>query len=534
MKNLSIAAVIAAAALTACSESAKFPWDRPAGAGDTQFSHDMIVLGEQLQDPYSVSNMTKAYNTLYPSTKADRIPVKTTDFYVRFLPKDAGQMQLLADMGVQLIDHPLDYRIVREGDWYHDPDLPEDGYTWQYGVVPVDFEFPLNVRFERLEDCYLAEHDPATKSDGIDWQAVEREAYRLTGNESMLKPETKALDGMSYPEGYITIMDPDHSAEPVGVKGVRVCCNSFVKIATAYTDENGHYKMSKSYFSDPRYRLMFKNVKGFSQGINNLLLAASVSTLGTHPAKGCSVTIDNYSDYYQFIRCVVNNAGYDYCKACEKSAGAIPPLPKDLRIWDLPLLNGSFNVMMHHGVLLETFEPLHAVLGEFVIIARLAQADAYLGLEGCGSYNDAYERGMMIFAQAGHFSRVGRDWWYDYVLSALGSKVFKTFAELLGSVSEGVESAGTQAEVVNAYSNYCRTVLYRRNYPDSNAVFDSGDSGSAQILVYLDEHGLGLESLAPLFSTDVVDMDILQQKILSYFPQYKTAVLEAFAKYNNY
>ena len=532
MKNLVIAATVAAAALTACSESAKFPWDRPDSDGSNQLSHDMIVLGEHLQDPYSVENMTKAYYALYPATKAERNPVKTTDFYVRFLPKDDEQMQILIDKGVQLIDHPLDYRIVREGDWYHDPALPEDGFTWMYGVVPIDFEFPLNVRFERLEDCYLAEHDPATKSDGIDWLAVEREAYRLTGNASMLMPATKGSDGMFYPEGYITIMDPDHSDEPVGVKGVRVCCNSFVKIATAYTDENGYYKMSRSYSSDLRYRLMFKNVKGFSQGINNLLLAASVSTLGTHPAEGCNVTIDNYSDYYQFIRCVVNNAGYDYCKACEKSAGSIPPLPKDLRIWDLPLMDGSFNVMMHHGVLLETFEPLHAVLGEFVIIARLAQADAYLGLEGCGSYNDAYERGMLIFAQAGHFSRVGRDWWYEYVLSALGSKVFETFAQLLGDVSEGVD-VGTQAEVVNAYSNYCRTVMYRRNYPGSQAVFESGDSGAAQMLMYLDERGLGLESLAPLFSTDVVDMDILQQKMLSYYPQYKTAIIEAFAKYNN-
>ena len=489
----------------------------------------MIILGEQLQDPYSVQNMTKAFNAVYPAA-AGHSPIQATDFYVRFLPKDTLQMQKLVDLGVQLLDHPLDYRIVREGDWYHDPSLPEDCYTWQYGVVPVDFEFPLDVRFERLEDCYLSEHDPATKADGIDWYAVEREAFRITGNEDMLVPETKAGEGPFFPQGYITIMDPDHSPEPVGVKGVRVCCNCFVKIATAYTDENGYYKMSRSYSSDLRYRLMFKNVKGFSQGINNLLLAASVSTLGTHPAEGCSITIDNYSDYYQFVRCVANNAGYDYCVASENSSGSIPPLPKDLRIWDLPVLSGSFNIMMHHGVLIETFEPLHAVLGEFVVIARLGQADAYLGIEGCATYNDAYERALLIFTQAGLFSQVGRDWWYEYILSAIGTAAFDTFAQLLGAVSEGVK-AGAQAEVVNAYSNYCRTILYRRNYPGSQKVFESGRTGGTQLLLYLDERGLGLESLAPLFDKVVTDMDILRQKMLSYYPQYKSTILEAFARY---
>ena len=531
MKTSLFAALAAAAVLTACSENGKFLWERPGPEAHPQLSHGMIVLGEQLPDPYSVDNMTKAFAAVYPAA-AGRSPIQATDFYVRFLPRDSAQMRRLTDLGVQLIDHPLDYRILTDGDWYHDPSLPEDNYTWQYCVVPVDFEFPLDIRFERLEDCYLTEHDPATKGDGFDWAAVEREAFRLTGNESMLTPLTKDGEGTFFPEGRITIMDPEHSDEPVGVKGVRVCCNSFVKIATAYTDEDGHYKMGRSYSSDLRFYLQFKNMKGFSQGINNILLAASVSTLGTHPASGCTMTVNDGSDYSQFTRCVVNNAGYDYSKASEKAAGDIPPLPKDLRIWSLPLVSGSFYTMMHHGVLLETFEPLHAVLAELTIVARLAQPDAYLGLEGCSTYNDAYERAMLVFAQAGMYSQVGKNWWHEYVLSAVGSAVFETLAEMLEKTAEGIE-AGAQAEVVNTYSNYCRTVLYRRNYPDSQVIFESGKTGGTQLLMYLDERGLGLESIAQVFTADVTDMDILKQKLLSFFPRYKTSILEAFARYEN-
>lgn len=530
MKNFTIAALAAAVALTACSDNGMLLWpDRPGNEEASPLSHDMIVLGEQLPDPYSVVNMTKAFDAVYPAA-AGRSPIQTTDFYVRFLPKDDAQMQLLTDLGLQLIDHPLDYRIVRDGDWYHDPSVPEDTFTWQYAVVPVDFEFPLGVRFERLEDCYLSEHDPATKGDGIDWAEVEREAFRLTGNGNLLSQGTRAEDGPFYPEGTITIMDPDHSPDPVGVKGVRICCNSFVKIATAYTDENGHYKINRSYSSDLRYRLMFKNMKGFSQGINNILLAASVSALGTFPATGCSMTVNDGSDYSQFTRCVVNNAGYDYYKACENSGGALPPPPKDLRIWSLPLLSGSFNTMMHHGVLLETFEPLNAVLGELTVVARLAQPDAYLGLEGCSTYNEAYVRAMLVFAQAGHYSRVGKNWWHEYILSSVGSAAFESLAQMLNGVAEGL-NAGAHAEVVNTWSNYCRTVLYRRNYPDSQEVFESGKTGGTQILLYLDERGLGLETLAQLLSSDLTDMDILKQKLLSFFPKYKTTIMEAFARY---
>ena len=176
MKNFLIAALAAASALTACSEGGKLIWERSDDVEESSFSHEMIVLGEQLDDPYSVSNMTKAFEAVYPAA-AGRSPIEATDFYVRFLPKDAAQMQTLLDLGLQLLDHPLDYRIVQDGDWYHDPSVPEDSFTWQYAVVPVDFEFPVNVRFERLEDCYLSEHDPATKADGIDWQAVEMERY---------------------------------------------------------------------------------------------------------------------------------------------------------------------------------------------------------------------------------------------------------------------------------------------------------------------------------------------------------------------
>ena len=49
-------------------------------------SHEMIVLGKRLENPYKTENMSKALASLYPS-KAGLIAVSPTDLYVRFLPK---------------------------------------------------------------------------------------------------------------------------------------------------------------------------------------------------------------------------------------------------------------------------------------------------------------------------------------------------------------------------------------------------------------------------------------------------------------
>ena len=144
-------------------------------------SHGMIELGEQLEDPYSVENMREALAKLYP-TRAGEIPVSTTDLYVRFLPVNEDQYAKLLAMDLRLTDHPVEYRSVREGDYYHDPEVAEEAITWQYAVVPRNFKFPAGIRYEILHECFISENDPVTRSEpGIDWNAVERTCSRKHG-----------------------------------------------------------------------------------------------------------------------------------------------------------------------------------------------------------------------------------------------------------------------------------------------------------------------------------------------------------------
>ena len=78
-------------------------------------SHEKIVLGNRRENPYKTENITRALASLYP-TKAGRIEVTATDLYVRFLPADKEQCEQLRSMGLELIDHPLDYDIAVDGD----------------------------------------------------------------------------------------------------------------------------------------------------------------------------------------------------------------------------------------------------------------------------------------------------------------------------------------------------------------------------------------------------------------------------------
>ena len=125
--------------------------------------HGMIVLGERLEDPYSLDNMTKALASLYP-TKAGTVELSATDHYVRLLPSCKEDLDALEKMGVKMLDHPLDYKIVEEGDYYHDPQIPDGECTWQYAVVPPDFVAPSSVRCELIHKCYLAEAENVTKA----------------------------------------------------------------------------------------------------------------------------------------------------------------------------------------------------------------------------------------------------------------------------------------------------------------------------------------------------------------------------------
>ena len=78
MKRFLSIAVIAVSCLCSCTGEQYLSWNVP-GSEEEGLSHDMLVLGERLPDPYSVENMTKALNAVHPAG-AGRTTLEPTDF----------------------------------------------------------------------------------------------------------------------------------------------------------------------------------------------------------------------------------------------------------------------------------------------------------------------------------------------------------------------------------------------------------------------------------------------------------------------
>ena len=494
------------------------------GQGPNAVSHEMIVLGNHLEDPYSVENVKSAIKRLYP-TKAERIDLEPTHIYARFLPKNDAQLKQLQDLGLELSDHPFDYEILQEGDYYQDPNLGQHVITWQYTVVSQDFAFPAEIRYEILDRCYIPDGEATRSEDGIDWEAVEREAFRLTGNEQLLSPETKAQS--FQPQGRITIVDDLFAGgKPIGVAGVRVMTNVFVKFSTTYTDRDGYYTIPKKYSSNPRYRLVFKNASGFAIGVNLILLPASVSTLGTGSPEGKDVTITADSDRKLFSRCVVNNAVYDYINRCGEGDMAIAPPPSGLRLWIFQDVENSSAVMMHHGAIVDM-----DALGDFLKgcgwLIKLFAPDLTIGVKGHADYSSIYSSTMHELAHCSHYARVGNNYWDRYI-TYIGAGFLTSGGETYG---DGTGAWAGYCEVGEMWAYYLESKLYAERYGGSMPAFGTSWWFFPQIFRYLDQRGFTRSELFAALVPEVYSRDALYNKLLELYPERSMIIQQVFTRY---
>lgn len=517
--------LILALSLVACQKNGMNPDNGIDYEYGRELPHGMIVLGNRLENPYKTENITKALASLYP-TKAGRVELEPTDLYVRFLPEDKQECDVLESLGIELLDHPLDYAIAVDGDWYHDPQVPEGDVTWQYAVVPVDFEFP-DIRYEIIDECYINRASDQTKSDGIDWDAVEREAYILTGNEAYISDAlTKGSEKVS-PSGRITIVDEHaNGGKPFGVAGVRVSCNSFVKFDRCFTDRDGYYSMSKKYSSDLRYRLVFQNEKGFAIGMNLILVPASVSTLGKSGPEGVNVTVTKDSDDKLYQRCVVNNAAYDYYSRCAEEDLDITLPPSDLRMWIFPGMSASSCIMVHHGAVLSS-SLINGFLGSYASLIKFLLPDITIGTSDDNDYRSIYSDVCHEIAHASHFAKVGTGYWNEYIWYVIESYV-KTGYMVYG---DGTGERAGYCELGEMWAYYLECKMYKDRYGGAFPTFGTSFWFYPQIFRYLDERGVTASQIFSVLRPDVIDKAALEKALIEAFPLKKTIISQVFSRY---
>jgi len=124
-----------------------------------------IVLGRKLENPYSVANMQKAFNSIknqYRGFENVSMNIVANYYYVRVLPKDESELDLLKDLGYELYEYPLDREIIQDGSYYVDPEIGEDKINWQYFVIPVNYK-RNGLKYEILSTLYLHEENNLLK-----------------------------------------------------------------------------------------------------------------------------------------------------------------------------------------------------------------------------------------------------------------------------------------------------------------------------------------------------------------------------------
>jgi len=525
-KKTSNLAALATLAWTMCAASCSKGPDlsNQAMSDEDVLCHDEIVLGEQLDNPYTVTNVKTALDALYPGTKASST-INATDLYVRFLPRTEDDLEQLRSLGLSLLDHPMDYSVVKDGDYYHDPDIDRDCITWQYGVVPVGFEFPDGIEYELLDECYLAENDPSTKaSDGIDWNAVERKSFDLTGNSDMLCAGTKS--GGVQPSGRIMIVDPQaNGSQPFGVAGVKVQCNVFIKFTSAYTDSEGYYTLPKKYSANPRYRLVFENSKGFTIGFNTILYKGSISTLGKHGPEGVSATVDSNSERKLFRRCCVNNAAWDYYERCSSKDLNITPPPSNLCFWCFDNLDASSAVMLHHGTILNgnSSQKIYQLVAWVV---RFFGPDITLGTQNLTSYDQIFATVVHEMAHASHFSKAGLDYWNNYI-----TYIVSCALEGQDVYGDGTLKLAGYCCLGEMWAYYMQNKLYKDRY-GRNPAAGNEFWFHPQILTALQDRGLSVYQIFAPFTPVVTDKKKLQDEYLALYPSKRSVINQIFNRYD--
>lgn len=230
----------------------------------------MIKLGRKLENPYSVENMKQAWGNLTSSDAlarsfSDALDISTTHYYVKFDPKTTAQLGILKlDSTINLFEYPLDYEILVDGSFYHDPSLPLERPTYQYAPVPVGYDFPPEVAYEILAELFI----PDDYSDNVENTFVRStspqvirdivaEALRITNNLDDKSENGRAqwsCSGTTRPGGSVRVWDST-TKNPLGepVRDLEIKATRWFTTHEGKVDANGNFSCDGTFENDFNY-----------------------------------------------------------------------------------------------------------------------------------------------------------------------------------------------------------------------------------------------------------------------------------------
>ncbi len=386
----------------------------------------MTILGEQYPNPYSVSNIQNAYQYLKNNGEnIGNLNITATDLYVRFLPQDTAQYNLLNnDTSLILFDYPLDYEIEKFGDYYHDPNIEEGNYTWLYTTVPINYQFNPSIEYEILDSCYIAQDD--NENTITDNDKLEQTSFTLLGLDSIFinhnELNTKGWFSGKKPEGKFKFYDTKKN-EYIPIKGVVVVCHNIVKCGKAILDEDGYYKMNKKFHTNVFYNIKWYNCHKLYSIHYPIIL--SNSFLGVYSKNGFDLNLSETNNCWKLAN--INNSAYEYYNFCSDNEIFTPPL--FLKIWMTNTTNKGCAPMLPR-ITHPIGRDSNCELADFFIniiyglpatlfinhnIIELIAPDVIIGGKNRTSSKAFYAQTVHELSHASHFSQVGSAYWAKYI-----------------------------------------------------------------------------------------------------------------------
>jgi hypothetical protein len=253
---------------------------------------------QKISNPYTVEVMNQAYKQLYGHD--GQLP--TTDYYIKLMPADGEDLKKLDNVSYNLYDFPLEYKVERMGEYYHDPAIPEDKPTPLYAVIkpntpkpPVAFEIvsPLHIPTNEAliqtafsltgnstEDGYILRDPEAQNST----QTVTPRSGGGGGTEPATCTVYTGACGCPSsgdhrkPSGCISVVDdalPANSTLPNGAQGHLDGCRKVKVIMKdtwftedeAFTNDNGCFSIGKRYKGKAWMWVKFKSDRTTIRGL---------------------------------------------------------------------------------------------------------------------------------------------------------------------------------------------------------------------------------------------------------------------------
>lgn len=261
----------------------------PSGGNDPNNGDIGIVLGNQLVNPYTLTNMQNAVNILN-GTNAQTLVAN--HLYVRFKPTTTEQIEAIEDNEeLELQDHPMDYAVLQDGDYYQDPNQGPEEMNWLYTVVPVGYVAPAGIQYEIITPLFLTDNEllenmAESLAAGVIYESRTLEnghveitrtdvspaiVYdRLLPPPCEFDPEWPCTGGGGgggtppsppLPPG---IYVEEQRACGIGttvvpLRQARMVCKRWFKIWRGYTDDNGRFAVTKRFKNNVKIIVKTKN-----------------------------------------------------------------------------------------------------------------------------------------------------------------------------------------------------------------------------------------------------------------------------------